>query len=89
LGHPRYTKEEIAARGKAIYEQQIRSKVEPAHTGKFLIIDIETGDYEIDADDTAASRRAHNRHPDGAFFGMRVGQRSSGTTGLSPPGTRP
>ncbi len=24
VGHPRYTKEEIAARGKAIYEQSIR-----------------------------------------------------------------
>ena len=47
MGHPRYTKEEIAARGQAIYEQRIRAKVEPEHIGKFLIIDIETGDYEL------------------------------------------
>jgi hypothetical protein len=83
MGHPRYTKEEIAARGRAIYDQQIRPQVEPDQTGQFLIIDIETGDYEVDEDEFAASRRAHARHPDGAFFGMRVGYRSSGTLGIS------
>jgi hypothetical protein len=83
MGHPRYTKEEIAARGEAIYRQQIRDKVEPQHVGKFLILDVETGDYEIDDDDMAASQRAHARHPDGAFYGMRVGYRSAGTLGGS------
>jgi hypothetical protein len=83
MGHPRYTTEEIAARGKAIYEGQIRAKVEPQHIGKFLILDIETGDYEVDEDEFAASRRAHAKHPDGAFFGLRVGYRTSGTIGAS------
>jgi hypothetical protein len=87
MGHPRYTKEEIATRGKAIYERRIRDKVEPENNGKFLIIDIETGEYEIDEDDFAASRRAHAKHPDGAFFGMRVGYRSSGTIGASVAGS--
>jgi hypothetical protein len=48
LGHPRYTKEEIVSRGKSIYDQQIWAKVEPGQIGKFLIIDIETGDYDLD-----------------------------------------
>ena len=88
MGHPRYTTEEIAARGKAIYDAQIRAKVEPQYTGKFLIIDIETGDYEMDEDEFAASRRAHDKHPDGAFFGLRVGYRTSGTIGASGSITR-
>jgi hypothetical protein len=79
MGHPRYTKEEIATQGKALYEQQLRASVEPEHIGKFLIIDIETGDYEVDEDDFAASRRTHAKHPDSAFFGMRIGYRTSGT----------
>jgi hypothetical protein len=83
MGHPRYTTEEIAARGKAIYDGQIRAKVEPQDNGKFLIIDIETGEYEVDDDEFAASRRAHAKHPDGAFFGLRVGYRTSGTIGAS------
>jgi hypothetical protein len=88
MGHPRYTTEEIAARGKAIYDAQIRAKVEPQYTGKFLIIDIETGNYEMDEDEFAASRRAHAKHPDGAFFGLRVGYRTSGTIGASGSAAR-
>jgi len=48
-----------------------------------VIIDIETGDYEIDTDDFAASDRAHHNHPNGAFYGLRIGRRSSGTIGAS------
>src|SRR5205809_157007 len=47
MPHPRYTKEQIAERGKEIYDQQIRSHVETIHTGKYLVINIETGEYEI------------------------------------------
>jgi hypothetical protein len=82
MGHPRYESREIARRGKEIYEQTIRPRVElDENIGKFLIVDIETGDYEMDNDEFAASRRAHARHPEGAFFGLRVGYRTSGTIG--------
>jgi hypothetical protein len=37
----------------------------------------------VDEDEFAASRRAHAKHPDGAFFGLRVGYRTSGTLGVS------
>ncbi len=40
-----------------MYERQIRDKVELKHKGKFLVIDIETGKYEIDDDDLAATKR--------------------------------
>ena len=40
----------IATRGEEIYHHQLREKIEPKHKGKFLTIDIETGDYEIDAE---------------------------------------
>jgi hypothetical protein len=84
LGHPRYSTHEIVERGKAIYEQQLRSKLDTEeNTGKFLIIDIETGDYEIDHDDMAATRRAHARHADGAFYGMRIGYRAAEVLGGS------
>src|ERR1051326_449776 len=47
-GHPRFHTHEICERGMAIYEQQLRSKLgTEENTGKFLIIDIETGDYEM------------------------------------------
>ena len=43
-----YKPGEITARGKAIYRDRIQSQVEPKEKGKFVVIDVETGDYEID-----------------------------------------
>jgi hypothetical protein len=85
MGHPRYSTDEIVARGKEIYEKQLKSKLEPEHIGKFLVIDIETGEYEMDEDDLAASLRAYDKKPEGARFGMRIGYRTSGTLGGKRP----
>lgn len=81
MGHPRYTTEEIARRGREIYEQRLRQELEPDNIGKFLVIDIETGEYEIDEDDLAASMRAYHKKPDGARYGMRIGYPTAGTIG--------
>jgi len=73
MARARYSPEETAARGEAIYAEQIRSHVEPAHCGEFLVVDIETGDYEIDPDDLAATKRALASHPDAVLYGLRIG----------------
>jgi hypothetical protein len=65
--------EEIAARGDAIYESRIRAAVEPEHRGQFVIIDIASGDYEVDCDDLTASNRLLVRHPGALLYGVRVG----------------
>ena len=85
MGYQSYSAEEIASRGKHIYEARLRQKLEPANVGKFLVIDIETGEYEMDDDDVAASLRAFDKNPDGARFGMRIGYRTSGTIGGKRP----
>jgi hypothetical protein len=89
MDHLPYTKEEIAARGRAIYEQQIRHKVEPEHIGKFLVVDIETGDYEMDEDGHAASRRAYQKKPTGVRYGMRIGYPAWGRIGSHGVSTTP
>ena len=81
MGHPRYSADEIVARGKEIYAKQLRAKLEPQNIGKFLVIDIETGEYEMDEDDLAASMRASRKKPGGARYGMRIGSPTSGTIG--------
>jgi hypothetical protein len=80
MAHPRYTKEEIAARGMAIYEQ-LRPHLEPEHTGKYLVINIETGEYEMDEDDAAVSQRSYARHPGAPLYGTRVGGGAWGRIG--------
>lgn len=75
ISQPRYSKEEFARRGDAIYERDLRPHVEAGHEGKFIVIDIETGAYEIDADELVASDRLLARHPDAQMWLRRVGSR--------------
>jgi hypothetical protein len=60
---PRYSKDEFARRGDTIYERDLRPNVEHGNEGKYVAIDIETGTYEIDADELAASDRLLARVP--------------------------
>jgi hypothetical protein len=73
IPYPHYPADEVAARSEAIYEQQIRPKVEAEHKGKFLVIDIETGDYEIDDDDLVVTKRALEKRPEAVLYGLRIG----------------
>jgi len=73
MSERRYTPEEIAERGDAIYEQRIRARVAPHEHGKFVVIDIDTGDYEVDLDDLAATKRMLARRPDAVTYGVRIG----------------
>jgi hypothetical protein len=70
---PRYSKEEFAERGDAIYEREIRPALKGAHEGNFVAIDIETGAYEVDPDELAASDRLLARVPRAQVWLRRVG----------------
>jgi repressor of nif and glnA expression len=48
------TKDEIARRGYEIYERDIRTEVERNHDGRFLVVDVSTGRYEITNDELTA-----------------------------------
>jgi hypothetical protein len=68
-----YTSEEVVQRGEELYQRDLRDQIEDAHKGKFLVLDIETGDYEIDADEVAAVKRAMARRPEGVRYIKRIG----------------
>jgi hypothetical protein len=84
MPHPRYASAEIVQRGQTLYEQQIRAQVEAHHMGDFLILEVETGDYEIDAEDVQALQRARAKHPDGAFYIVRIGSPTAYRLGAQP-----
>ncbi len=73
MPHPRYSSEEIVERGKALYEQQIRERVEAENQGRFLVINVETGEFVIDDDHLTASDRAAERYPGAPFYTVRIG----------------
>ncbi|MDE2741038.1 MAG: hypothetical protein OXI58_05590 [Gemmatimonadota bacterium] len=58
-----YRPGEIPGLGKAIYEKKIKHLVEPQENGKFIVIDVESGDYEIDEQDVVASSRLRESRP--------------------------
>ncbi len=72
----RYGKEEFARRGDAIYEKEIRPKLTRKDVGKFLAIDIETGEHEISADEMKAGDKLLKRIPDAQIWMVRVGYRT-------------
>jgi hypothetical protein len=71
----RYPIKELAQRGDAIFEREISPRLGPGDDGKFVAIDIETGDYEVDAKELAASLRLRDRIPDVQIWLRRVGSR--------------
>jgi len=71
------TSKEISRLGRKIYDREIRKKVERNHRGKFLVIDVETGDYELDEDMVAAGERLRERHPGSLSYLMRIGHRAA------------
>jgi hypothetical protein len=73
MPHPRLSGEEIEKRGEEWYERSIRSKVEAKNRGKICVIDVETGEYEIDDTMLAASRRALAKRPDAPLWALRIG----------------
>ena len=73
MPYTRYTPQEVESRGEAMYARQLRNKVDPKHRGKFLVIDIETGDYEIDTDDLVATQQLLTTHPNAVIYGLRIG----------------
>jgi hypothetical protein len=72
----RYGKEEFARRGDAIYAKDILPKLTAKDVGKFLAIDIETGEYEIAADEMKAGNKLRARIPEAQIWMVRVGHRS-------------
>jgi hypothetical protein len=74
---PRYSKEEFARRGNGIYERDIRPHLKPEDEDKYVAIDIETGDHEIDPDDLTATERLIARNHDSQIWVVRVGHRAA------------
>lgn len=63
MNAPTRPKAEIARLGKYIYERDIRPKVEAGHSGEYIAIDVETGDWAIADTDGEALERLRSQRP--------------------------
>jgi hypothetical protein len=79
---------EVVRRGQEIYAGSLRASVElPENIGKVIVIDVDTGEYEMDRSHVVASRRLRERRPEGRRFVARVGFATVTKHGHTPRGT--
>lgn len=89
--------EEVTRRGGEIYERIVRPKVESepggANDGRFVALDVESGDYEVADEALPATARLRKRRPDAVFYLTRVGRPSAfrmrRRSGGSPAAAKP
>lgn len=70
---------ELGRRAEELYKTKLRPQVETEENiGKMIVIDVESGDYEI-GDETGieASRRLQARHPGTTLYGLRIGYKTA------------
>ena len=60
----------------------MQSRIGLVEEGTFVVIDVKTGDYEIDERDAAATLRLLTRRPDAVTYGVHVGYRAAYRTSL-------
>jgi hypothetical protein len=74
MTNPTLSREKISQRGKEIYQQHLRSRIETAENiGKIIAIDLDTGEYEIDKDLLAACHRLQEKQPNSVTWAERIG----------------
>jgi len=71
---------EVVERGKRLYEERIRPLVHE-NVGKYLLIDVNSGDRAMGDDTLELADTIEARHPDAVLYAMRIGYRAAGRIG--------
>ena len=76
------THEEVARRAQQMYESGIRQQVHSEdNIGKMVIIDIETGNYEVDENGLISATHLSEKNPTARLFGIRISYNVSASFG--------
>ena len=66
----------LGLRAQELYDR-LRPEIEkPENIGRLIVMDVESGDYEIDEQGIETSRRLQSRHPDATLYALRIGYRA-------------
>jgi len=68
---------ELASRAIAIYQHNLRSRLESNHLGDFVAIEPESGDFFLGKTLSEAIQAARKAHPTRLPFALRVGHAST------------
>jgi hypothetical protein len=67
------TREQFGERAAALYERVVKPKLKPEDDGKFVAVDANTGEFEVDVDDYAVVETLLHRLPDAVVWLERAG----------------
>jgi hypothetical protein len=67
------SKDEIARLAMDILRNRIEPTLPPEDKGKFVVIDVDSGEFEMDANEYQAYAKLNARLPDAEMFLARVG----------------
>lgn len=81
----RHSAEEVGVLGNAAYARYVRPHVRPEDDGKCVVINVDTGEYEIGGDDVDVEfiERFRARSPVGDLWMTRVNRRAFAAIGAS------
>ena len=65
--------EELARLGTDVFARCVRASLRPEDDGKFVALDVDSGEYEIDRDDYTAVTRLRARVPTADVWLARAG----------------
>jgi hypothetical protein len=68
---------QIARRAQAIYDTQLKTKLEDAHPDEFVAIEPDSGEFFLGKTLSEAIQTARTAHPDRIPFTIRVGHPST------------
>ena len=71
-GPPR-SPEELARLGGEVFDRRVWPSLRPEDDGKFVAVDVVSGEYEVDGDDYAAVARLRARVPSADVWLARAG----------------
>lgn len=72
---------EIDRRAQELYETRIRADVEPGNRGRFIAIDVHSGDYEVGEDRLSMAKSLVSRRPNATIGMLRIGYPAVGRMG--------
>ena len=72
-----YSVHEIETLADAIYRERVHPDLDSVENGTFVVIDVESADFEIGDEDTVATRLLLERRPTAVTYAIRVGHRAA------------
>lgn len=73
----RYSLEEVARLGEEVFDRIVQPQLRPEDDGKFVAIDVDSENYELDDNDLQAIKRLRLRCPAAQIMLLRAGQKGT------------